>query len=73
MIEVLRRASSLDGLDKIILTVGDQQTAAKRLYASLGFVIFGHERGALKMGDGPHAEYIDEDYMVFTLPNTEPH
>jgi len=73
MIEVLRRASSLDGLDKIILTVGDQQTAAKRLYASLGFVIFGHERGALKMGDGSHAEYIDEDYMVFTLPNTEPH
>jgi ribosomal protein S18 acetylase RimI-like enzyme len=73
MIEVLRRANSLDGLDKIILTVGDQQTAAKRLYASLGFVIFGHERGALKMVNGSQAEYVDEDYMVFMLPKTELH
>ena len=70
MIDVLRRANSLAGLDKIILTVGDQQIAAKRLYASLGFTIFGHERGALKLDNGSNADYVDEDYMVFTLPKT---
>jgi RimJ/RimL family protein N-acetyltransferase len=71
MSEVLERARSLDGLDRIILTVGDDQLAAKRLYAALGFAIFGHERGALKMDN----RYIDEDYMVFVLPparNSQP-
>jgi ribosomal protein S18 acetylase RimI-like enzyme len=60
MTEVLRRATSLPGLEQIILTVGDQQPAAKRLYSSLGFNVIGHERGALKVGD----VYVDEDYMV---------
>jgi len=64
MNEVLRRATSLAGLERIILTVGDHQAAAKRLYASLGFTIFGHERGALKMGDVD----VDEDHMVFLVP-----
>lgn len=68
--EVLRCATSLTGLDKIILTVGSQQSAAKRLYSSVGFTIFGHERGALKMGDAGD-EYVDEDYMVFWVPKTE--
>jgi ribosomal protein S18 acetylase RimI-like enzyme len=65
--EVLQRASSLAGLDKIILTVGHHQPAARRLYSSLGFTIFGHEHGALKVCD----EYVDEDYMVFVVPKTE--
>jgi RimJ/RimL family protein N-acetyltransferase len=60
MTEVLRRATSIPGLEQIILTVGDQQPAAKRLYSSLGFNVIGHERGALKLGD----VYVDEDYMV---------
>ena len=51
MTEVLQRATSLAGLEQIMLTVGDHQAAAKRLYSSLGFTVFGHERGALKMGD----------------------
>jgi ribosomal protein S18 acetylase RimI-like enzyme len=63
MSEVLRRANSLVGLEQIILTVGDQQASAKSLYASLGFTVFGHERGALKMDD----VYVDEDYMVFLV------
>jgi ribosomal protein S18 acetylase RimI-like enzyme len=67
MSEVLQRATSLSGLERIILTVGDDQAAAKRLYSSLGFTIFGHERGALKMGDVD----VDEDYMVFLVPKTE--
>ncbi len=69
--EVLQRAASLSGLEQIILTVGDHQAAARRLYSSLGFTIFGHERGALKLGDGSGDEYVDEDYMVFMLPKAE--
>jgi len=64
MTEVLRRATSLPGLEQIILTVGNRQPAARRLYASLGFTIFGHEPGALKVGD----VYVDEDYMVLIIP-----
>jgi ribosomal protein S18 acetylase RimI-like enzyme len=67
MSEVLRRAASLAGLEHIILTVSDQQTSAKNLYASLGFQIFGHERAALKIGEGSQAEYVDEDYMFFLV------
>ena len=63
MMEVLERAATLDGLDQIMLTVGHHQAAAKHLYASLGFAVFGHERGALKIGDA----YVDEDYMVLMV------
>lgn len=63
MSEVLRRAASLAGLEHIILTVSDQQASARSLYASLGFTVFGHERGALKIGD----VYVDEDYMLFLV------
>jgi ribosomal protein S18 acetylase RimI-like enzyme len=59
--EVLQRARSQPGLEQIILTVGQSQAAAKRLYLSLGFEVFGHERHALKVG----GVYVDEDYMVF--------
>jgi RimJ/RimL family protein N-acetyltransferase len=69
--EVLERATSVPGLERITLTVGDRQAAAKRLYSSLGFTVFGHERGALKLGDGSHGEYIDEDHMVFVIPKSE--
>jgi ribosomal protein S18 acetylase RimI-like enzyme len=63
MAEVLERAESLAGLEQIILTVGDHQAAAQRLYSSLGFTIFGHENGALKVGEA----YVDEDYMMFRV------
>jgi ribosomal protein S18 acetylase RimI-like enzyme len=59
--EVLQRARSQPGLEQIILTVGQSQAAAKRLYLSLGFEVFGYERHALKIGE----VYVDEDYMVF--------
>jgi RimJ/RimL family protein N-acetyltransferase len=57
---VLERAKSQSGLEQVILTVGHKQAAAKRLYASVGFETFGHERHALKVGEA----YVDEDYMV---------
>lgn len=57
---LVRRARSEPGLEQIILTVGQHQTAARRLYASLGFEVFAQEPRALKIGD----TYVDEDYMV---------
>jgi|ERR1700693_1137519 len=66
---VLRRARSQPGLEQVMLTVGHNQAAAKRLYSAVGFQVFGHEHHALKVGDA----YVDEDYMVvhFT-PNISP-
>ena len=68
---MLQRATQLAGLERIILTVGDHQAAAKRLYSSLGFAIFGHERHALKVADSSGDQYVDEDYMVFELRKAE--
>ncbi|HTA66857.1 MAG TPA: GNAT family N-acetyltransferase [Bryobacteraceae bacterium] len=66
---VLQRAQSQAGLEQVMLTVGHNQAAAKRLYAAVGFQVFGHERHALKVGDA----YVDEDYMVLHFtPNTQP-
>jgi hypothetical protein len=67
MEEALRRAGTVAGLDQIILTVGDYQAAAKKLYASLGFTVFGHEPAALKIGEVT----VDEDLMVYRLKNSE--
>jgi len=59
--ELLRRASLLPGLEQVMLTVGVDQTAARRLYSSAGFEVFGRERHALKVGES----YVDEDYMLW--------
>ena len=61
--ELVRRVKSEPGLEQIVLTVGQHQTAARRLYVSLGFEVFAHEQHALKIGD----VYVDEDYMVLHL------
>jgi RimJ/RimL family protein N-acetyltransferase len=57
---LLERARMQAGLEQIVLTVAVDHPAAGRLYQSLGFQVFGHERHALKV-DG---EYVDEDHMV---------
>jgi len=61
--DLVRRCRSEQGLEQIILTVGQHQSAARRLYASLGFEVFAQEPQALKIGDA----YVDEDYMVLYL------
>jgi ribosomal protein S18 acetylase RimI-like enzyme len=61
--ELVHRAQREPGLEQIILTVGENQTAARRLYTSVGFRIFAHEQRALKIGDA----YVHEDYMVLDL------
>jgi hypothetical protein len=39
------------------------QSAAKHLYASLGFVVYGCETRSLKVG----GDYVDEELMVLQL------
>jgi len=62
--EVLRRAATVPGLEQLRLTVGHTQTAAYRLYVSLGFEVYGYERAALKIGEN----YVDEHHMVLRVP-----
>jgi ribosomal protein S18 acetylase RimI-like enzyme len=63
---LLDRASVIEGVDQILLSVTATQIAAIRLYRSLGFELFGTEPRALKIGD----RYIDEDYMLLRLKNS---
>ena len=63
MLEAIRRAKSLDGLEQIKLGVRPGQHAARALYLSLGFEQWGCEKRALKIGD----QYVDEDAMVLFL------
>ena len=60
LVELLRKAESLPGLEAVTLSVTANQTAARRLYASLGFEKIGHEKRALRVGD----LYVDEEYMA---------
>jgi ribosomal protein S18 acetylase RimI-like enzyme len=60
MTELLGRARATPGIEQMILGVATTQTAARHLYLSLGFQIYGREPRALKVG----SEYIDEEMMV---------
>ncbi len=61
--ELIQRVKANPGVEKIILTVAADQLAAKRLYRSRGFEVFGQEKHARKV-DG---DYVDEDHMVLWL------
>ena len=61
--ELIQHARSQPGLEQIHLSVSAGQLSAKRLYLSLGFEVFGHERHALKV----EGDYVDEDHMVLWL------
>jgi RimJ/RimL family protein N-acetyltransferase len=62
---LLDRAAGVTGLEQITLRVASTQTAALRLYRSLGFEPFGREPKALKVA----GRYIDEEYMILRLPS----
>jgi RimJ/RimL family protein N-acetyltransferase len=68
MTALIDRVKEYNDLETITLGVIAQDTAAKFLYRSLGFTVYGHERNALKIGD----EYVDEDLMELILiePNS---
>jgi len=60
---VLTRAAGVNGLRQVSLNVATTQAAARALYDSLGFRIFGVERRSLRVGDG----YVDEEHRVAYL------
>jgi ribosomal protein S18 acetylase RimI-like enzyme len=61
--EIIRRAQARPELEQILLSVTTVQTAARQLYASLGFEVHGHDLRAFKVGD----TYVDEELMVLRL------
>lgn len=61
--EGLRLARTVPGLEQVYLGVGTNRPAARGLYASLGFEVYGREVHALKLGDS----YVDEDLMLLRL------
>lgn len=61
---VVERAAKIEGIEQIILSVTTTQAAAIATYRSLGFVSFGVEPKALKIGD----RYVDEECMILPLP-----
>jgi ribosomal protein S18 acetylase RimI-like enzyme len=63
MEELLERVKRDASVEQILLAVASPQTAAKRLYASFGFEIFGTEPNALKIG----SDYVDEDHMILRI------
>lgn len=60
---ILHRVVTIGGLEQILLSVAATQTAAFRLYQSMGFVSWGCEPRGLRVGD----QYIDEHYMILRL------
>jgi ribosomal protein S18 acetylase RimI-like enzyme len=66
---LLQRASSIEGIEQIELSVATTQAAAAGLYRSLGFESFGREPRALRIGD----RYVDEEYMVLFVDRPQRH
>ena len=67
---MLDRVRGYPGLEQVVLSVSTLQEAARGLYTSLGFEVYGYEKNALKVGD----TYIDEEHRVLWLhamPSTE--
>lgn len=63
LVEAIARAKRLPDLKQLLLGVVETQTAAKRLYESLGFVVYGREPDAVKIGD----EYFAEEFLLLKL------
>lgn len=61
--KLVEQAKQCDGLERINLTVISNNDAAKNLYRSTGFNVYGTECNALKVG----GHYWDEDLMVLIL------
>ncbi|WP_340007094.1 GNAT family N-acetyltransferase [Paenibacillus sp. FSL K6-0276] len=63
MKELITRAEQLPGLEILNLSVVSSNVPAKKLYESLGFILYGTERNAMKLEDS----YLDEDFMSLEL------
>jgi len=63
MSELIERVRAKSELQQLLLSVANGQDAAKQLYESLGFQVYGREPRAIKIG----SNYVDEDLMVLRL------
>ncbi|WP_391118129.1 GNAT family N-acetyltransferase [Psychrobacillus sp. L3] len=61
--EAINKAKTIEGIEKLNLSVVSSNEAAKNLYTQLGFKVFGVEEKALKV----EGTYYDEDHMVLIL------
>lgn len=61
--QMLDRARGYAGLEQVTLSVSVPQAAARQLYSSLGFEVYGYEKHALKVGE----TYVDEEHRVLWL------
>ena len=61
---LLARARALGGVEKVALAVVTTNAAARALYLSLGFTVYGLRPQALKLPDG---RALDEEYMILSL------
>ncbi len=59
----IRRAKQVSGLQQLLLGVVETQIAARHLYESLGFTVYGREPHAVKIDD----EDLDEEFMALDL------
>jgi ribosomal protein S18 acetylase RimI-like enzyme len=64
LLAAIERARAMPGVEQIHLGVVTSNVAARALYTSAGFVTYGTEPHALKLGEG---EYLDEELMVLWL------
>jgi ribosomal protein S18 acetylase RimI-like enzyme len=60
MVEAIKMANQLEGIEQVYLSVVSSNEPAKRLYQSIGFKIYGLDKRAIKIDDG----YFDEELMV---------
>jgi RimJ/RimL family protein N-acetyltransferase len=63
MKKAIQKVKNMEGVEQLYLTVVTSNEAAKKLYSSMGFEVFGKEERALKIND----TYYDEDWMVLFL------
>ncbi|WP_409971432.1 N-acetyltransferase family protein [Bacillus sp. Bva_UNVM-123] len=59
----IKLAKELNNIEQVYLAVEKKNSAARKLYSSFGFEVYGEEKRALKIGD----EYFDEEHMVLFL------
>lgn len=64
LLAAIEQARATPGVEQVHLGVVSRMAAARALYASLGFIAYGMEPHALKLGDG---DYLDEELMVLWL------
>jgi ribosomal protein S18 acetylase RimI-like enzyme len=63
---LVERLRATPGLEQVSLSVASENAAARRLYAALGFEVFGREPNSLRVG----GKSVDEDHMMLRLTRT---